>query len=135
MRKINLIVVHCTATPAGRDIGVAEIDRYHRSRGFDGCGYHYVIRIDGRVEGGRGIERVGAHALGYNAESVGVAYVGGLDGAGRPADTRTPEQRRALRALLADLRHRYPGARIVGHRDLAAKACPCFDATHEYAEL
>ncbi|MDE6301063.1 MAG: N-acetylmuramoyl-L-alanine amidase [Muribaculaceae bacterium] len=135
MREINLIVVHCTATPVGRDCSVADIRAWHLARGFSDVGYHYVVRIDGTIETGRPLEKVGAHARGYNANSVGVAYVGGLDAAGKPADTRTPAQRKALKALLAKLRGRFSGARIIGHRDVAAKACPCFDATSEYAAL
>ncbi len=135
MRKIDLIVVHCTATPAGRRVVKADVDLWHRQRGFDGIGYHFLVGLDGSVEPGRPLEKVGAHALGYNAHSVGVAYVGGLDSGGRPCDTRTPAQRIALENLLRSLRRRFPGARIVGHNQLAAKACPCFNAEKEYASL
>lgn len=135
MRKIDLIVVHCTATPAGRDVSVADIDAWHRRRGFDCIGYHYIVGLDGSVHPGRPVGKVGAHARGYNARSIGVAYVGGLDADGRPADTRTAAQRLALHSLLVSLVKRFPVARIIGHRDVAAKACPCFDATAEYASL
>lgn len=135
MRKINLVVVHCTATPYGREYSVDQIDAAHRARGFAGIGYHYLIGLDGTIRNGRPITRVGAHAKGHNAGSVGVAYVGGLARDGSPADTRTPAQRRSLLALLRDLKARFPDARIIGHRDVAAKACPCFDATREYASL
>lgn len=135
MRKINLVVVHCTATPYGREYSVDQIDAAHRARGFAGIGYHYLIGLDGTIRNGRPIQRVGAHAKGYNADSVGVAYVGGLARDGAPADTRTPAQRRALVALLRHLKDRFPDARIIGHRDVAAKACPCFDATREYASI
>ena len=135
MRKINLIVVHCTATRALQPFSVADVDRWHRQRGFDEIGYHFLITLDGRVEPGRDIRKPGAHARGYNAHSIGVAYVGGLDSNGQPADTRTPAQRAALLSLLRKLKSDYPEARILGHRDLAAKACPCFDATKEYAAI
>ncbi|MDE6110089.1 MAG: N-acetylmuramoyl-L-alanine amidase [Muribaculaceae bacterium] len=135
MRKINLIIVHCTATPAGRRVTADEVDRWHRQRGFNGIGYHYLVGIDGSVEKGRPVEVSGAHCKGHNMASIGVAYAGGLDSQGRPADTRTPEQRRALRELIAALRKRFPQAQVRGHRDFAAKACPCFNATSEYASL
>ena len=135
MRKIDLIVVHCTATPAGRNVSVADIRAWHIARGFADIGYHYIIALDGTVEPGRDISIAGAHARGYNAHSVGVCYVGGLDASGNPADTRTAAQRQALLSVLSELKSRFPDARIIGHRDVAAKACPCFDATKEYARI
>lgn len=135
MRRIDLIIVHCTATPAGRDVTAADVDRWHRQRGFRSIGYHYLVRLDGRVEQGRSDAEVGAHCSGRNANSIGVCYAGGCDSRMNPVDTRTPEQCRALRELLAELKARYPDAKICGHRDFAAKACPSFDATSEYAEL
>lgn len=134
-RFIDLIVIHCSATPAGRAVTAADIDAWHRQRGFDCIGYHYVVGVDGTIETGRSPHRVGAHCLGHNSASIGVCYVGGLDPAGNPADTRTAAQKRALTALLRALRLLYPEARIRGHRDFAAKACPCFDATDEYKSL
>lgn len=131
MRTINRIIIHCTATKAGRKVTVAEIDRWHRARGFRGIGYHYVIGLDGSVATGRNESVAGAHCKGYNARSIGVCYVGGLDAEGRPADTRTHAQRRALRELVCLLRRRYPEATVHGHREFAAKACPCFDVATE----
>lgn len=134
-RKIDEIIIHCSATPAGRDVTVADIDRWHRERGFDGIGYHYVVDIHGDVHPGRPVERAGAHCLGHNARSVGVCYVGGLDAAGRATDTRTTAQRRALSDLVVRLKTLYPGATVHSHRDFAAKECPCFDATAEYRDV
>lgn len=136
MRHIDEIIVHCSATRAGADFTAADIDRWHRARGWKCIGYHYVIRLDGRVEAGRAESAAGAHCAGHNARSIGVCYIGGVKADGvTPADTRTAAQRLALTALLRDLRRRYPAARIRGHRDFAAKACPSFDATKEYAGL
>lgn len=134
-RDIDLIVIHCTATRGSHDIGVAEIDSLHRCRGFRSIGYHYVVRLDGTIETGRPESEAGAHCSGHNARSVGVVYCGGLDERNRPADTRTPAQRTAMLGLLRELRRRYPAAEIRSHRDFAPKACPCFDATLEYAGL
>lgn len=141
MRKIDMIIIHCSATKAGVDIGAAEIDRWHRERGYAGIGYHYVIRLDGRVEQGREVTHAGAHCRGWNEQSIGICYVGGLDGEGHPADTRTEAQKEALKRLIEQLRQDYPIDRVVGHRDLSpdlnrngviepsefVKACPCFD--------
>lgn len=150
MRKINRIVVHCSATPEGRDVTAADINKMHIARGFKKIGYHYVVRLDGTVETGRKENEIGAHAKGYNANSIGVCYVGGLASDGKtPKDTRTPAQKSALKKLLHTLKQRYPDARIVGHRDLSPdtnhngkvdkwewiKACPCFDAIPEYANI
>ena len=135
MRQINKIIVHCSATPAGRNFSVDDIDAWHRERGFNGVGYHYIIYLDGTIATGRPEETIGAHCKGHNADSIGVCYIGGLDNKGRAKDTRTVEQRASLLVLLTLLKERYPGATIKSHRDFAAKACPCFDATKEYASI
>ena len=129
MRQITEIIIHCSASVYGADWSAADIDKLHRQRGFKCIGYHYVIRLNGEIERGRNIEAVGAHCLGHNQHSIGICYIGGLDKLGRPSDTRTPEQKRALTALLYILHSAYPKATIHGHREFAAKACPCFDAS------
>ena len=135
MRKIDEIIVHCTATPRGRDVRLADVDLYHREMGFAMIGYHYLIYTDGRIMRGRPEEVAGAHCLGHNGRSIGVCYVGGCDEKMRPKDTRTDAQRRSLEELLRDLCSRYPHAKIHSHSDFAAKACPSFDATGEYKHL
>lgn len=136
MRTITLIIVHCSANRAGSALRMADIDSYHRSLGWIGCGYHYVIPTDGTIEPGRPDEMVGAHCKNHNRHSIGVCYIGGLSKDGKPADTRTDAQRIALRNLLERLRWRYPDALIVGHRDLdPQKVCPCFDVANEYHDL
>lgn len=136
MRKINEIIVHCTATPEGKDFKAADIDKWHKQKGWDGIGYHHVVDLDGTVEQGRPESKVGAHCYGHNQNSIGVVYVGGVASNGKtPKDTRTPQQKAALSKLLTELKHKYPGATIHGHRDFAAKACPSFDATTEYKNI
>lgn len=131
MRTIDKIIIHCTANKG--DISAAAVDRYHRSLGWNGIGYHYLIRTNGVIEPGRPLETVGSHCKGHNAHSIGIAYAGGINAKGQPADTRTPAQRKALKQLLAQLRLRYPGAAIYGHHDLNPhKACPCFNPRAEY---
>ena len=137
MRTITLIVVHCSAVGPDQTSSAAQIDTWHRQRGFHlGIGYHYVIRRNGDIEPGRPEYMVGAHCQNHNSHSIGVCYEGGLDARGRPADTRTPEQKIAMRKLLEKLHERYPRALIVGHHDLnPLKGCPCFTASIEYADL
>lgn len=129
MREITLLVVHCAATSPTMDIGAKEIDFWHRERGYAEIGYHYVIRRDGTIENGRELETAGAHAKGWNANSIGICLVGGIDHKNRPQDNFTREQKMTLRDLLERLRSQFPHTRILGHRDLpgVAKACPSFD--------
>ena len=135
-RKITEIIVHCAATPEGKDFTVDDITRWHKQRGFRTIGYHHVVYRDGSVHPGRPEGKIGAHCTGHNACSIGVCYIGGVAADGKTAkDTRTPEQRKALLMLLRRLRAKYPNAKIHGHRDFAAKACPSFDATKEYTDL
>ena len=137
MRVITLIVIHCSAVKPDQTSSAAQIDTWHRQRGFHlGIGYHYVIRRNGEVELGRPEYMVGAHCLHHNAHSIGVCYEGGLDIRGQPADTRTAEQKAAMRWLLRILHRKYPRAFIVGHRDLdPTRDCPCFDAVAEFSDL
>jgi N-acetylmuramoyl-L-alanine amidase len=134
-RQIEEIIIHCSATKAEQDFSVEDIRSWHLQRGFNDVGYHFIVRLNGRVEPGRNINRIGAHCLGHNRRSIGVCYVGGLDADGKAADTRTSAQRQALVALLRKLRLNHPRATIHGHREFAAKECPCFDAGAEYASL
>lgn len=136
MRQINEIIVHCAATREGRDFTVEDITRWHKARGFATIGYHFVIYRDGSIHEGRPLEQIGAHCVGHNKHSIGVCYIGGCASDGKtPKDTRTPEQKEALLALLRRLKARFPNATIHGHRDFAAKACPSFDAFREYRQL
>lgn len=134
-RPINEIIIHCSATKAGREFHAADIRRWHLQRGFADIGYHFVIPLDGSVEPGRPLNQTGAHCIGHNRRSIGICYIGGLDPAGHPADTRTKAQRQSLHILLQHLRLLYPSATIHGHREFSPKACPCFDASAEYSGL
>lgn len=151
---IDAIVIHCSATRAGQDVRAADIDKWHKERGFAMIGYNYVIDLDGTVEVGRPLSRDGAHCntagtsgRSYNRHSIGICYVGGLDKDGKPADTRTPEQKRALRELVYKLMDEYPGiVEVIGHRDASPdrnkdgkitpnewiKQCPCFSVRDEF---
>lgn len=136
MRIINKIIVHCTATPEGKNYTVDTIRKWHIAKGWSDIGYHYIIYLDGSVHKGRDEKIVGAHCLGQNANSIGVCYVGGVATDGKtPKDTRTEAQKQSLIDLLKKLKAKYPKASIFGHRDFAAKACPSFDAKTEYKNL
>ena len=148
MREINLIVVHCSATRADRDFTENDLEVCHRHRGFNGAGYHFYIRKNGDIKNTRPLEKPGAHALGYNAHSIGICYEGGLDVRYRPADTRTEWQKHSFRVLIRTLLMDYPGCRVCGHRDLSpdrngdgrispeewVKECPCFEVTSKLYE-
>lgn len=165
------IVVHCLETYADQDVGVVAVDRWHRAKGWDGCGYHAVIRRSGVLDLGRPWNEYGAHVLGHNATAVGVALAGGLqwvqsieeirpdeaecparetcagfldpkkrptiakrDATGGPGKKHgvaifsanfTPLQLRTLDGVLDMLQHKYPGAVVIGHRELAKDRRPC----------
>jgi N-acetylmuramoyl-L-alanine amidase len=142
-KRTDALVCHCTATPEGKYHDVASITAMHKARGFSTIGYHYLIGLNGEIWEGRAPDNsVGAHVAGFNATTLGVSYVGGLDQSGKPEDTRTPAQVTAMVDLLGRLSVKYPKAVILGHRDLSPdkdgdglvepnewiKVCPCFDA-------
>lgn len=149
MRRIDTIVVHCSATREGKDYTVKDIRRWHKDRGYSDIGYHYVVYRDGSIHEGRPLELPGAHVKGHNARSIGICYVGGLDSNGKSKDTRTPQQKASLLSLIKRLKRDYPHTRVVGHRDLSPdrngngkvdrwewlKDCPCFDAKGEYKDI
>jgi len=139
MRKINEIIIHCTATRPGwmavrpvKEI-VAEITRWHvEDRGWSDCGYSHIISRSGEVGAARPEHRSGAHCKGRNSHSLGISLCGGRGGESDDAfeDNFTPEQDAALRGLIADLKEKYPTiTQVSGHSEFSAKACPCFDVT------
>lgn len=141
---LRWIVIHYSATPIEGDFTAADIDRMHRARGFKEIGYHFFIRKDGTIEKGRDTDRPGhfeqgAHSRGENDASIGICYEGGVKrgDVNTGLDTRTPEQTAALISLIRDLLKRYPGAEVVGHRDMpgAATQCPGFDAGAWWARV
>lgn len=144
-RFIDEIIIHCSATPEGKNYTVEDIRKWHKQQGWSDIGYHYVIHLDGEIKLGRDVDLIGAHCLkgGHNLHSIGICYVGGLENKvgvrtykQKPKDTRTDAQKSALASLLYDLKKLYPNALIFGHHDFdASKDCPCFDARKEYQSL
>lgn len=137
MKDVLYLVLHCSSTRASQKVTVEDIDRWHRAKGWNQCGYHWVVLQDGTIQAGRPENMAGAHVKYYNQHAIGVCYIGGVDEHGNYTDTRTEAQKTALWHLLRDLKVSYPQARIVGHRDFpnVHKLCPCLDAQKEYAEL
>ena len=149
MRRIDLIVIHCSATREDHPFTEHDLDTAHRLRGFDGIGYHFYVRRNGDIKSTRAVERVGAHVRGYNAHSIGICYEGGLDITGQSRDTRTQAQKTSLLRLIRHLLICFPGSWVCGHRDLSEdlngdgtispdewiKQCPSFNAISEYKEL
>ena len=137
MREINKIIVHCSATREGQDIPVETIRKWHvEGRGWSDIGYHFYIDINGKIQKGRDIAKIGAHCSGHNRNSIGICYCGGVEADGKtPKDTRYDCQKEALLAVLRTLKAMYPHAMIHSHNDFANKACPSFDATEEYKDL
>lgn len=154
--EIDAIIIHCSATRADKLFRAKDIARMHRQRGFRTIGYHYVIDRDGTVELGRPETEQGAHCntsgmsgRSYNKHSIGICYIGGLDKHGKPTDTRTDEQKVALRELVAKLCRKYPIVEVLGHRDTSPdlnddgevepweyiKACPCFEVRDEFSNF
>lgn len=150
---IDAIVIHCSATRAEQDVKAADIDKQHKERGFKMIGYHFVIDLDGTIEKGRPLTMNGAHCntkglsnKPYNSHSIGICLIGGLDKAGNPADTFTPEQMVSLHKLVNELEMEYDVKEVIGHRDASPdlngdgkisknewiKACPCFDVRSHF---
>lgn len=157
MRKIDLFVIHCSASSENRDYTFEQLIKDHQARGFETCGYHFYIRKDGTRFIGRPLEKIGAHVgdVHKNSNSIGICYEGGLDVKLKAKDTRTEEQKAEILSTILEvmtkLKPLQPDTKIkiVGHRDLSpdldgdgvvephewVKMCPCFDATKEYKDL
>lgn len=129
--KTDFIAVHCSATGPKQNIGAADINKWHRAKGWACIGYHYVIKRDGTIEQGRDEKVIGAHVENWNASSLGICMVGGVsaDDIKKAENNFTEAQFASLKKLLVDLKTRYPKAKIQGHKDFpkVAKACPSFD--------
>lgn len=150
-RKVDLIVIHCSATKETVNYTFEQCIKDHKARGFNTCGYHRYIRKDGTIHEGRPFQNQGAHVANFNRHSIGICYEGGLDANGKAKDTRTPEQKEALIKCINEALEWANGTvtRITGHRDLSpdkngngivepnewVKMCPCFNAEPEYSHL
>ena len=134
MREIKKLIIHCSATKPSMDIGAEDIRGWHKGKGWDDIGYHYVIRRNGKVEKGRDISIAGAHAKGHNFNSIGICLVGGIDNDSKADDNYNLKQYNALIQLISFLEITFPIDDVLGHRDLPSvnKSCPCFDVRAWY---
>jgi N-acetylmuramoyl-L-alanine amidase len=138
MRKIDKIIIHCSATPQFKDFDVEDIRDWHvNGNGWSDVGYHYIIKLDGEIQVGRLENKIGAHVKGVNRSSIGICYIGGMDRQMKEwQDTRTKKQKESLLKVINDLLEKYPGSIVYGHKDFTTKkACPSFDAKKEYEYL
>jgi len=136
MRKINYLVVHCTATQP--DAAIKNIQNYWRKNlGWKSPGYHYIIKADGEIVPLLSIDKVSNGVANWNSQIINISYIGGIDNSGKAKDTRTAEQKASILKLLKDLKKQFPTAKIQGHRDFPKvnKACPSFDAKKEYEKI
>lgn len=131
MRGLYKLIIHCADTKAGMDIGVEEITQWHKARGFNNVGYHFVIRKNGTIEKGRDIDVIGAHCKGQNSHSIGICWVGGYDA----KDDRTDAQKEAMQKLVISLNMVFGKMSIHGHNEFSTKTCPNFNVYEEFKEL
>ncbi len=136
MRELKFIALHCSASPVTLDIGAKEIRQWHKAKKWSDIGYHYVIRLNGKVELGRALYKSGSHIQGWNQSSIGVCYIGGVDSDKKPLDTMNEKQEAAFRAIVKTLRAQYGPLEVYGHNDFTdAKACPSFQVSEKFADL
>ena len=136
MRLVKEIIIHCSATREEQQVSVDTIRDWHLAKGWNDIGYHFYIDLDGTINKGRDIDKIGAHCKGHNRNSIGICYCGGVEADGKtPKDTRTQEQKDSLLHVLKTLKAMYPEAVIYSHNEFANKACPSFDATEEYKNI
>ena len=128
-KNIKRIVIHCAATPEGKEFDIEDVRRWHKNQGWSDVGYHFIITLDGTVQKGRPESRIGSHVRGRNSGSIAICYIGGVDAAMKAKDTRTTAQKEAMKDLVQRLLAVYPNAEVLGHRDHIGvrKACPSFD--------
>lgn len=131
--EIREIIVHCSATPEGREHDVEDITRWHKAKGWSDCGYHFIITLDGGIQKGRDIRIAGAHCKGRNQGSIGICYIGGMtEDMSEAKDTRTDCQKESINRLIDSLRLVYGQVPVYGHRDFSSKQCPSYDAHKEH---
>lgn len=133
--RTDYIIVHCAASQNKQEFDWKFIDRVHRSNGWLGIGYHFIIRTDGTIQNGRGIDDLGSHVAGYNDCSIGICLIGGLTKNGKPTNNFTAHQLSSLKELIEWLKEdHYPDAKVIGHCDVPGvnKACPCFNVEEWY---
>jgi N-acetyl-anhydromuramyl-L-alanine amidase AmpD len=136
MLPIRFLTIHCAATPEGRDVSPQQIEAWDKAK-FGQKSYHWIVTLDGSMHKSLFDGQLGAHVGKHNTGNIGVCYIGGVDAHGNPKDTRTEAQKKSLLTLVRTYRSRYPGIKILGHRDWpnVHKACPSFDVDEWLTEV
>lgn len=152
-REIKEFIIHCSATKEYKVYTFKDIENMHARRfkkiGGCHCGYHLIVYLDGTIIQTKNLEFMGQHTTGHNKESIGICYIGGLDKDGKPKDTRTLAQKKAINSLLYELLFLYPERKILGHRDTSQdinkdgkitrneylKDCPCYNVIEECIDM
>lgn len=156
MRKINKIVIHCSA---GHGDLKSVQSFWHRPKSNGGLGwktggYHRWVDYDGSVTKVYELAVVTNGVRGHNEDTVHIAYRGGVlrENANKAFDSRTELQKagiiNAIRQILEELKQYQDisNIEIWGHRDFSPdknkngiiesweriKECPSFDAMPEY---
>ena len=142
MRTLARIILHCTATKADQDITIDDVRKWHTDpkdkggRAWSDVGYHYLITLDGTIQAGRPLHKQGAHTRGENADSIGIAYAGGLDSEGAACNTMNADQRRAFKALARALRVIICNPLTIHwHCEYSDKSCPNFNVADYFSRL
>lgn len=130
MLPIKYLTIHCAATPEGRDVKAATVTEWDKAK-FGQTSYHFVVELSGMMVRTLADTKRGAHVGGKNTGNIGICYIGGCDKNMNPKDTRTKEQKVALRTLVRTYQERYPGIKVLGHNEWPGvkKACPSFDVS------
>jgi N-acetylmuramoyl-L-alanine amidase len=141
MREIKRVILHCSATPEGKEYSVETIRKWHTDpkpggRGWSDIGYHFVIHLHGVIESGRPFDKPGAHTRGENRDSIGVCYIGGVDENNDPKDTMNECQEEAFRELVYSLRMVSDDhLTLHGHNEFSSKACPSFQVNEKFKDI
>lgn len=132
---VKFLTIHCAATPEGRHVTHEQITQWDKAK-FGQTSYHWVIELDGSMHRTLRDDQKGAHVGKANTGNIGICYIGGVDKAMNPKDTRTDAQKKSLLTLIRTYKERYPGIIIRGHSDWPGvkKACPSFDVAKWLAE-
>ncbi len=139
--EIDMLIIHCAATPNGKHFTTEDIDRWHGERGFKRdntsiasyapylkhIGYHLVNYIDGEIHVGRSLHEIGAHAKGHNKNSIAMCLIG--------TDKFSIEQWDSLAYQVEYLKQELPSLKnIIGHNEVNShKTCPGFDVQAWFA--
>lgn len=128
-RRITHLFIHCTASQPHET--VSSIQNYWRKIGWSNPGYHILLSVDGFTIL-MDFNSISNGVRGYNTHGVHISYIGGIEKNGKPLDTRTVMQARLIEVFLEEMLKRFPNIKVLGHNEVAAKACPSFNVKKEY---